>query len=85
MSHIKSVYVVLLLVISLNLKLAASPFESCPSKAFLMQQRVAQLYGVNLVTGDYQLLSSDLGTDDKINGVGFNFHDNYIYSIYIIR
>ncbi len=56
-----------------------SPFESCPCKAFLMQQQVAQLYGVNLVTGEYSLLSSDLGTDDKINAVGFSFHDNYIY------
>jgi len=57
----------------------ATPFESCPSKAFLMQQQVAQLYGVNLVTGNYELLSDDLGTNDKINAVGFNFHDNYIY------
>ena len=57
----------------------AAPFESCPSKAFLMQQQVAQLYGVNLVTGDYSLLSADLGTNDKINAIGFNFHDNYIY------
>lgn len=59
--------------------LNATPFESCPSKAFLMQQSVAQLYGVNLVTGDYSLLSGDLGTDDKINAIGFNFYDNYIY------
>jgi len=44
-----------------------------------MQESVAQLYGVNLVTGDYSLLSSDLGTTDKINAIGFNFHDNYIY------
>lgn len=57
----------------------ADPFESCPSKAFLMQQSVAQLYGVNLVTGDYTLLSGDLGTNNKINAVGFNFTDNYIY------
>jgi len=59
--------------------LHAAPFESCPSKAFLMQQQVAQLYGVNLVTGYYSLLSDNLGTDDKINAIGFNFHDNYIY------
>lgn len=59
--------------------LNAEPFESCPSNAFLMQQAVAQLYGVNLVTGDYSLLSDNLGTTDKINAVGFNFHDNYIY------
>ncbi|HCM46076.1 MAG TPA: LruC domain-containing protein [Colwellia sp.] len=57
----------------------AAPFESCPSKAFLMQQTTAQLYGVNLVTGNYDLLADDLGTSDKINAVGFNFHDNYIY------
>ncbi|MEY8199778.1 MAG: LruC domain-containing protein [Colwellia sp.] len=44
-----------------------------------MQQTVAQLYGVNLVTGDYSLLSNNLGTNDKINAIGFNFHDNYIY------
>jgi LruC domain-containing protein len=59
--------------------LQAAPFETCPSKAFLMQQSVAQLYGVNLVTGNYELLSGDLGTSDKINAVGFNFNDNYIY------
>jgi LruC domain-containing protein len=57
----------------------AEPLQSCPSQAFLMQQGIAQLYGVNLVTGDYTLLSGDLGTNDKINAVGFNFHDNYIY------
>jgi hypothetical protein len=59
--------------------LNAAPFKSCPSNAFLMQQTVAQLYGVNLVTGDYSLLSNNLGTNDKINAIGFNFHDNYIY------
>jgi len=59
--------------------LLAAPFESCPSKAFLMQQQVAQLYGVNLVTGEYDLLSDNLGTTDKINAVGFSFHDNFIY------
>lgn len=58
---------------------SGSPFESCPSKAFLIQQQIAKLYGVNLVTGNYSLLSDDLGTNDKINAVGFNFHDNYLY------
>jgi len=66
-------------VILFSSHINASPFESCPSKAFLMQQSIAQLYGVNLVTGDYSLISSDLGTTNKINAVGFNFHDNYIY------
>ncbi len=62
-----------------HLSLNAAPFESCPSKAFLMQQQVAKLYGVNLVTGNYSLLSDDLGTTGKINAIGFNFHDNYLY------
>ena len=57
----------------------AGAFATCPSKAFLVQQGTAQLYGVNLVTGQYALLSGDLGTTNKINGVGFSFHDNYIY------
>ncbi len=57
----------------------ADAFATCPSKAFLVQQSVAKLYGVNLVTGQYSLLSDDLGTNNKINGVGFSFHDNYIY------
>lgn len=71
----------LLFTCALLLPFAASsdPFESCPSKAFLMQQSIAQLYGVNLVTGEYSLLAGDLGTTDKINAVGFNFHDNHIY------
>ncbi|MAG75665.1 MAG: LruC domain-containing protein [Colwelliaceae bacterium] len=60
-------------------KAQAEAFTTCPSKAFLVQQSVAQLYGVNLVTGQYSLLASNLGTNNKINGVGFNFHDNYIY------
>ena len=63
----------------LNTASYSASFESCPSQAFLMQQSIAQLYGVNLVTGDYSLLSSNLGTTNKINAIGFNFHDNYIY------
>ena len=68
-----------LLLIALSFQAEAEPFISCPSKAFLIQDSVAQMYGVNLVTGNYSLLSSDLGTSSKINGVGFNVHDNYIY------
>ncbi len=63
----------------LSFQAESAPFSSCPSKAFLVQDSVAKLYGVNLVTGDYSLLSSDLGTTNKINGFGFNFHNNYLY------
>jgi LruC domain-containing protein len=78
MKYFKTIYIGLLLI-ALSFQAEAEPFNSCPSRAFLIQDSVAQMYGVNLVTGDYNLLSSDLGTSDKINGVGFNFHDNYIY------
>ncbi len=68
-----------LLLILLSFNAEATPFNSCPSKAFLIQDSVAQMYRVNLVTGNYNLLSSDLRTNNKVNAVGFNFHENYIY------
>lgn len=68
-----------LLLLSLSFEAQAQPFTTCPSKAFLIQDSVAKMYGVNLVTGNYSLLASDLGTNGKINGFGFNFHDNYLY------
>ena len=58
---------------------AADAFDSCPSQAFLMQDTTAQLYGVNLVTGNVNLLSSNLGTNNRINGFGFSNHDRYLY------
>lgn len=57
----------------------ADAFDTCPSQAFLMQDTTAQLYGVNLVTGNVDLLSSNLGTNDRINGFGFSNHDRYLY------
>ena len=66
MSHIKLLSSLFLLL--MTYQVSAIPFSSCPSKAFLIQQSVAQLYGVNLVTGNYELLSDDLGTTGKING-----------------
>ena len=59
--------------------MASDAFDSCPSQAFLMQDTTAQLYGVNLVTGNVSLLSSNLGTSDRINGFGFSNHDRYLY------
>ncbi len=57
----------------------ATPFSSCPSEAFLVQNQIAEIFGVKLATGYYQRLSNDMGTANKINGVGFSFHDNYLY------
>lgn len=60
--------------------LAAAPFDSCPSRAFIVQTPGAApiLYGVDLAIGSYSTLSPDMGTS-TVNGIGFNYHDNYIY------
>ena len=58
---------------------ASEPFDNCPSEAFLIQDTTARLYGVNLATGYYALLSDDLGTPSRINALAFNFHDDYLY------
>lgn len=58
---------------------AAQPFETCPSKAYLVQGAVAKTYAVNLVTGDYDLVQDDMGTNTKINAVGFNSNDRFMY------
>lgn len=57
----------------------ATPFTNCPSEAFLAQNTVAELYGVQLATGYYSRLEHDMGTRSKINAIGFNFHDDYLY------
>ena len=57
----------------------AQAFTACPSEAFLAQNTVAELYGVALATGHYSRLAHDMGTRSKINAVGFNFHDDYLY------
>lgn len=62
-----------------SLHVSADAFDTCPSQAFLMQDTIAQLYGVNLVTGNVDLLSSNLGTNNRINGFGFSNHDRYLY------
>ncbi len=58
---------------------AAQPFESCPAKAFLIQDTVPRLFGVDLATGYVALLADDLGTTDRLNGAGFSYADAYIY------
>ncbi|MEM7431049.1 MAG: LruC domain-containing protein [Pseudomonadota bacterium] len=72
-----------MLVIGLGLPFtdaaATDPFNNCPSEAFLIQDTTARLYGVNLATGYYALLSDDLGTNSKINALAFSFHDDYLY------
>lgn len=57
----------------------AAAFDTCPSKAYLFQSVPVQVYGVNLVTGQTQLLQGDTGLNANINGVGFDFNGRYIY------
>ncbi|PKF62467.1 LruC domain-containing protein [Psychromonas sp. psych-6C06] len=57
----------------------ASPFSTCPSKAFLFQGNPVSTYGVNLVTGSFALIEDDSGVDANINGLGFDEQDRYLY------
>jgi LruC domain-containing protein len=59
---------------------AEEPFSACPSEAFLIQDTIAKLYGVELATGHYQLLSDEMGTANKLNAIAFNFHDDFLYA-----
>lgn len=66
------------LLVSLQ-PVAAEPFLECPSKAFLTQGKVASTFGVNLVTGDYQVAAQSHGVNNVVNAVGFNENDRYFY------
>ncbi|WP_246028393.1 hypothetical protein [Shewanella atlantica] len=59
----------------------AAEFASCPTQAFIIQtpSSVPISYGVELATGSYVILSNDMNRLKAYNGVGFNYHDNYIY------
>ncbi|MCK8043449.1 LruC domain-containing protein [Shewanella sp. 1CM18E] len=71
---------ILSVLISANVS-ASDPFSSCPTEAFVIQKQsnTPKSYGVNLATGSYVVLSNDMGTGNGYNGVGFNYHDNYLY------
>lgn len=68
------------LALSMSQTIAAQPFTACPTDAFLIQDTVATLYGVKLATGQYQQLSNTMGTNNKLNALAFNFHDQYLYA-----
>jgi LruC domain-containing protein len=70
----------LMLAMSASSTIVAQPFSECPTEAFLIQDTVATLYGVKLATGQYQQLSNDMGTSNKLNALAFNFHDQYLYA-----
>lgn len=57
----------------------SEPFLTCPSQAFLFQGNPVSSYGVNLVTGSYELIEDDPGVSANINGLGFDQQDRYLY------
>ncbi|MBQ4845405.1 LruC domain-containing protein [Pseudoalteromonas sp. MMG005] len=62
----------------------AGPFENCPSKAFLMQDSVAKLYGIDLVSAKATTIAASLTREgaantSSVNAVGFNYKDQYMY------
>jgi len=62
------------------LPVQSTAFEECPTEAFLIQDKVSSLYGVQLATGYYQELSPVDWGQSKMNALAFNFHDNYLYA-----
>ena len=78
-SSINALFINTLLFSGSSLAQASLPFSECPSRAFLIQDNVAKVFGVNLATGSYELLEDSMGTQGKLNATGFNPHDYFIY------
>ncbi len=59
----------------------AAPFDGCPPEGFLTQGTMPKSYAVNLVTGDYNVAADHMASSDgRINAVGFNPVDRYLYA-----
>ncbi|MFT6984551.1 MAG: LruC domain-containing protein [Psychromonas sp.] len=69
----------ILLLMPLSAAVDAAPFSTCPSKAFLFQGNPVSSYGVNLVTGNYELIQDNPGIEANVNGLGFDQQDRYLY------
>ncbi len=76
----KTLYAIATIAIMPLAQSHATEFEQCPTQAFLIQSPSgsAIIYGVDLASGDYDTLEPGMSIS-KLNGVGFNFHDNYLY------
>lgn len=66
--------------ITLATGLSAEPFTDCPTEAFLIQNKQADLFGVQLSTGFYEEIAPSDWGQEKMNAIGFNYHDNYLYA-----
>ncbi|MCQ1057212.1 LruC domain-containing protein [Photobacterium sp. DNB23_23_1] len=72
--------VVPFLLLSHNANSASAAFDTCPYTAFLMQDSQTNIYGVNLLTGAFQTLQTDVGQTGNLNAAGYNETDNFIYA-----
>lgn len=53
--------------------LQAQPFTECPTEAFLVQDKLANLYGVQLATGFYQKSSPVDWNQQKMNALALAY------------
>lgn len=56
----------------------STPFDTCPTQAFLMQGQSSQLYSVDLATGYYETLDESI-LSGTVNAIAFSNHDSYLY------
>lgn len=63
-----------------SLGLNAQSFDECPAEAFLIQDKIANLYSVQLATGFYEKFSPNDWGQEKMNALAFNIHDRYLYA-----
>lgn len=71
---------ILLLLLFFAAQAMGGGFEECPTEAFLIQNKEADLYGVQLSTGFYEEISPIDWGQKKMNALGFNLHDRYLYA-----
>ncbi|MEH6451796.1 MAG: LruC domain-containing protein [Psychromonas sp.] len=74
-----SIFASMLILAYVSSPADAAPFSTCPSKAFLFQGKPVASYGVNLITGNYELIEDNPGINANINGLGFDEVDRYLY------
>jgi hypothetical protein len=63
-----------------SINLHAESFTECPAEAFLIQDKLANLYSVQLATGFYEKSSPLDWNQEKMNALAFSVHDRYLYA-----
>jgi LruC domain-containing protein len=71
---------ILLAIGMISIGLHAQPFTECPAEAFLVQDKLAKLYSVQLATGFYEKSSPADWNQQKMNALAFSVHDHYLYA-----